>query len=97
MDETNEILDAVDKLENYLSDELREDFGCSFTYETNGWWHGIKFMDMVLWSSENETRAWIETENKYEPLYPVVLSEFMRFARMIANLERINKINNLIK
>lgn len=95
-EELNEILETVDNLNEYLTENLVY-MGFTFSYETNGWWHGIKFMDYVLWSSENETREWVDAENKYEPLYPIILTEFQKIATMFGNLERINKLKRLKK
>lgn len=96
-EEIQDVLHTVDKLNEYLSDDLIERYGCYFSYETNGWWHGIKFMDIILWNTEDEVREWIDDENRYEPLYPFVLGEFQKFAKMISNLDRINKIKQLKK
>ena len=76
-------LDIVDELNNNLTDKATNE-GYSFSYVSNGWFHGIKFNDDFIWDSENDTREYHgEETDTYEPLLDCIKREFNNYVNLI--------------
>ena len=78
---------VVDDLNEILTEKAIDE-GCSFSYETNGWFHGIKFNERFIWDSENDTRRYItdddgENTDEQESLLECVKREFNKYVNLL--------------
>lgn len=69
------IEDVVGNLNDYLMEASGKDDCPLFELSTNSYAVIIKFLGLVIWSSENEEREWIESANDYEPLDKFLMKE----------------------
>lgn len=60
----DELKNLIYKLNDDLWNTGLSEKGWYFSYEGNECFDAIKLNDEVIWSSENETREWIEIENE---------------------------------
>jgi hypothetical protein len=89
--DTKEILEVIEKLNIELFEKTGED-ELDFSYMTNGFFEVIKFNNYVLWSSENDTRQWLERnetnlKSGYEPLEPFLRREFNKYFEKLSKLK----------
>jgi hypothetical protein len=54
---------------------------------TNGESHLIYFMDVIIWSSDNEEREWIDDDMEYEPLKLFLEKEIQKLLYKISALK----------
>ena len=64
--------------------------GHLFTYETTGFWDMIKFGNMVIWDSENDTREIDPETNNFEPFLPYIKKQFNEWAKSINWIRQLN-------
>lgn len=84
--EIKEYIEVVDALNEILFDEnLEAEF--YFSLETTTYFSAIKFMDYVLWCSENDERKYIEEIDDYEPLLGFCQKEFNKYADRLHKLK----------
>jgi len=69
-----ECLEIVAELNwSILEDELKEN---TLEFCSNGFCCLIKFLDNIIWSSENEEREFLEDKDDYEPLKEYVIKKY---------------------
>jgi hypothetical protein len=88
MDETIEkLIQMVERLNNAYYDQTEDDELIPFEFSSVGNHnHLIKFLDLVIWHSEDDDREYIDEQDTYEPLEPHICK--------IANgiLEQLGKV-----
>lgn len=57
---------------NYQLFDNTRDTEHNFSLSTTGYAQIISFDDQILWSSEDDTREWIDEEDDYEPFLPFI-------------------------
>jgi len=69
----NEYILAVDE----LNDELFEKFGGGyerkFNYCSDGYTETVSYGEIMIFTSEEDVRAWSEETNEFEPLKPFLM------------------------
>jgi len=72
-----------------LNTELYEKFGeveSGFEYTTSGFVDAITFDGVLLWSSEMDSREWIDESNDYEPFEPYIRKVFNDYVDKLSKL-----------
>lgn len=58
----------------------------NLNFESDGTCELVKFMDIIIWCSENDEREFIEDNNAHEPLEPFLKKEMRKL------VEKANKV-----
>jgi hypothetical protein len=65
-----ELVNAVNSIEEDILDSTGGVEYFNMSMETNGFVYQVRFLNIVLWSSEDDIRNYDETNNEYEPFEP---------------------------
>ena len=88
-----EIVDLVEELNCELYDKLE---GSPFadeiyvSYNSIGWGEIVEFLDVQIWSSENDERGYInegQPDEDYEPLKPFLIKRINELCKIIGTVE----------
>lgn len=88
------ILGVVGEINHELYDKINPDSEQNedldypnLNYESDGTSELVRFMDIIIWCSEDDEREFIENKNAYEPMKPFLIKKMRKL------IEKANKIN----
>ena len=88
---SNEVLNAVENINQEVYDFFEEKYGETFPIlelQTDGFAINITFMGSFrLWCDDDEEREFNEIKNEYEPLEPYLRKETQRLIDQIGNIK----------
>lgn len=66
MSELTELVDVVCELQEEITDSSGSEY-FNLSVNANGYYTVVKFLDLVIWSSEDDMRIYDEEKDDYEP------------------------------
>ena len=87
-------MNNIVKIINSINDDIYnsspnfvESYGCYCEVSSNGLQTIIKFLDIVIWDEDNDSREFNEELNEYEPLEPYLRKMINYIIKRISTIE----------
>ena len=85
--EIGEIVNAIHSIEEDIYESTGGVEYFNIYVKTNGFECVIKFLDIILWSSEGEDRDYDESKDEYEPFEPFLRRALNRELNMLGRIK----------